>query len=124
MRALTLLLLVLFVSFYCCGQGFPSAPAQDGAAKNEKSDPIPKIRRARPKVSLQGALKLAEDFISQQNIDIGPFWLYRATYMLEGDEKTPDQDKIPGWHFLWIKENGYLGDEVEIFVDMNGKAYR
>jgi hypothetical protein len=34
------------------------------------------------------------------------------------------KDKIPGWHFWWVNETGAMGDYVEIFVAMDGRANR
>lgn len=124
MRTLTMFFVVLFVSFHCAGQ-VQIASAQESGVKSQKPDSLPITQRAfRPNVSLQEALKIPEDYINQQHIAIRPFWLYRAIYILSGDKKTPDRDKIPGWHFWWVNENGSLGDYVEIFVDMNGNASR
>lgn len=78
----------------------------------------------RPKLSMQDALKIAEGYIDKQRIDISHYWLYRVIYILSGDEKTPDKDKIPGWHFWWVSETGTMGDDVEIFVAMDGRANR
>jgi len=73
---------------------------------------------------MQDALKVAEGYIRKQDIDISPYWLYRAIFMLSGDKDTADKNKIPGWHFWWVSETGAMGDYVEIFVDMDGKAWR
>lgn len=124
MKVLTLFIMMLFVNLHSGSQSFQAATSEGNGIKNQKPDSLPTARAFRPKISLQEGLKIAEDYINQQHIDIGPFWLYRARYTLLGDEKTPDQDKIPGWHFWWVNESGALGDYVEIFVDMNGKASR
>lgn len=93
--------------------------------KTPQSAPLPaKAVSFRPKLPLQEALKIAEDYISKEQIDIRPYWLYHAVYILVGDEKTPVEKKLPAWHFLWISENGVSGDDVEILVYMDGKAYR
>src|SRR5262245_44070914 len=107
--------LVMLLSVTLCGQ---QATRQQAAYLPQRKATL------RPRVSLQEALKIAEDYIAKQHIDIRPFWLYRAIYILQGDENTPDEKKLPGWHFWWVNENGALGDYVEIFVDMDGKAYR
>ena len=71
---------------------------------------------------MQDALKIAEDFIDRQHIDVSNSWLYRAIFILLGDEKTPDKNKVPGWHFWWVSDSG--SGSVEIFVAMDGKASR
>lgn len=73
---------------------------------------------------MQAALKMAESFIDQQHIDISTYWLYRSIYITLGDEKTPVDKKLPGWHFWWVSDTGATGDYVEIFVDMEGRVSR
>jgi len=77
-----------------------------------------------PKLTLQQALKIAEDYVDREHIDIRSYWLYRAIYILYGDEKTPREKKVPAWHFWWVSATGTAGDDVEIVVYMDGKAYR
>lgn len=122
---MTMLSLLLFAAVCLESEPNQTASGPDGGTKNQSTTPSPRVRGTfRPRVSMQDALKIAEDYISKQNIDIRPFWLYRATYMLLGDEKTPDKDKLPGWHFWWVDEAGTIGGDVEIFVGMDGKANR
>jgi hypothetical protein len=78
----------------------------------------------RPKLPLQEALKIAEDYIDKSHIDISSYWLLRANFILWGEESAPDSTKIPCWHFWWVNDNGALGDYVEIIVTMDGKATR
>jgi hypothetical protein len=85
----------------------------------------PPIRgRFRPALSLQNALKIAESYIETEHIDISTRWLLLAHFILVGDKKTADQDKIACWHFVWVSEYGGFGDDVEIVVTMDGKASR
>jgi hypothetical protein len=124
-RVLVLAVMLLFASFCPGGQPIQQGSGLESGAKNQQPASLPQAKVTfRPKVPLQKALKIAEDYIDKQHIDIRPFWLYRASYILQGDEKTPDKDKIPGWHFRWVDETGTSGGDVEIFVDMDGKAYR
>jgi hypothetical protein len=86
--------------------------------------PLPRPDQSRPKLSLQSALKIASGYIKKERIDISPYWLYRADYTLYGDKATDDKDKIPCWYFWWVNDSGSMGDYVEIFVSMDGKAWR
>ena len=63
-----------------------------------------------PKLSLQDALKTAENFTAAQKIDLSQFWLYRAQFILFGDSSRPDTEKVPGWHFWWVSNSGSLGN--------------
>jgi|ERR1700676_495589 len=78
----------------------------------------------RPKLSLQNALKIAEGYISKGHIDASSYWLYEAKFILYGAATTADRDKIPGWYFGWVNDDGSVGKYIEIFVSMDGKAMR
>ena len=78
----------------------------------------------KPKLTLQEALKIAERYIDKERIEISSYWLYQAKFSLYGDQKVPDKDKIPCWRFWWAKNNGAMGDFVDIVVFMDGKAVR
>jgi hypothetical protein len=133
MRKPPMLAAMLLLAGFCLnasGQSSEPALGQDRGAKergtkNQQAVAPPVTKQIfRPKLLLQDALKIAEGFIDQQHIDISQYWLYRSAFMLMGDEKTADKDKLPGWHFLWVNDNGAMGDYVEIFVTMDGKASR
>ena len=81
-------------------------------------------RSSKPKLSLQNALKIAEAYIVNEHTDASSYWLYQGKFILYGDKATADKDKTPGWHFWWVNESGALGDYIEIFVSMDGKAMR
>ncbi|HEV2991479.1 MAG TPA: hypothetical protein VG759_23795 [Candidatus Angelobacter sp.] len=125
----SVLLTIILLSSLCLKSDSQSRPTvSEIKERRAKVRPILDLAIAngafRPKLSMQGALKVAENYIDKQHIDISTYWLYRVIYILSGDEKTPDKDKIPGWHFWWVSETGTLGDDVEIFVTMDGKASR
>src|SRR3954466_8178711 len=76
-------------------------------------------RPARPRLSLQDALQIAEKFIASQKINITRHWLYRANFMVMGEPAKPQEPKIPGWHFWWLSDYGDTGNAIEIFVSMD-----
>ena len=122
-------LTIILFSILCLKSDSQSRPAVSQIEERRaKVRPILDLAIAngafRPKLSIQDALKVAENYIDKQHIDISTYWLYRVIYILSGDEKTPDKDKIPGWHFWWVSETGAMGDYVEIFVAMDGRANR
>jgi hypothetical protein len=124
-RALMLVTMLLFATLCLESEPNQTPSGKDGGAKNQSTTPSLQVKGTfRPRVSMQDALKIAEDYIDKQHIDIRPFWLYRAIYFLSGDEKTPDKDKLRGWDFLWVDEAGTSGGDVEIFVGMDGTANR
>ena len=125
----SILLAALLLASLCLKSDSQSRPiVSDSEERHAKVRPILDLAIAngafRPRLSMQDALKVAEDYIDKQHIDISTYWLYRVIYILSGDEKTPDKDKIPGWHFWWVSETGTTGDDVEIFVTMDGRANR
>lgn len=98
---------------------------QENAVKDRQvQGPSPTHPTFRPKLSLQDALQIAQTYIDKEHIDISSYWLYRAMFILYGDSKTPDKDKLPCWHFWWVTNSGDMGDYVEILVAMDGKAWR
>lgn len=124
-RAFMLLLLFTFASLCSPGQPSQAASSKTREARNQQPGSLPSRKAGfRPRIALQDALKIAEAYIGKEHIDIRPYWLYRALFVIQSDEKTPYEKRIPGWHFWWVNENGAAGDYVEIFVDMNGNALR
>ena len=127
-RALMLVAMLLFVGLSVKSGGQSSPPISDIQERRATVRPILDLALAsgsfRPKVTMQDALKIAENFIDKQHIDISSYWLYRGIFYLSGDENTAEKDKIPGWHLWWVNNDGAMGDYVEIFVDMNGRACR
>jgi hypothetical protein len=101
-----------------------AAGGQRPATDDEPINPAAIQRRFRPKLSLQKALQLAENYIETEHIDISSYWLYRAKFILSGDTNTPDKEKLPCWHFWWVNDDGSMGDYVEIMVTMDGKVWR
>lgn len=124
--SLLITVLVVCLSLECSAQSQADLTQSPQAqAKAPQSTPLPaKVVSFRPKLTLREALKIAEGYISKEQIDIRPYWLYRAVYIAVGDEKTPAEKKLPAWHFWWVSEKGVSGDDVEILVYMDGKAYR
>jgi len=125
-RVPMLAVMLLFVGFCLDARGQSSEPVGQGRGAKDQQAVAPPVAKQifRPSLLLQDALKIAEGFIDQQHIDISRYWLYRSTFMLLGDEKSANSNKIPGWHFWWVSDTGAMGDYVEIFVSMDGKASR
>ena len=112
MRIVLSLILLFYVS------GMSQTTRTTGASQLD----LPVARtHAKPAISLQRALKLAEQFIKKQGIEISPYYLTEAK-LIGAD---PDKGiKEPYWWFWWVKLGGSSGDYVEIGVSMSGKARR
>jgi hypothetical protein len=75
----------------------------------------------RPKLTMQKALKLAEDYIVKEHIDISSYYLFEAHSIEYGSEKGPKETR---WYFWWVHEDGADGHYVEITVSMEGVVNR
>ena len=131
MRRVSMLVAIVLLGGLCFISSGQSSPAFS-AVEEGRAEVRPILDLAhrsgsgsfKPKISMQDALKLAEGYIEKQHIDISSYWLFRGIFYLSGDEHTADKDKLPGWHFWWVHESGAMGDYVEIFVGMDGRATR
>lgn len=104
-----------------------TASCQSKSSVTSEAKPeLPNVpnRTFHPKLPLQDALKIAEQFIASERINVSHFWLYRANFILFGDPATADEKKVPGWHFWWVSDSGEIGNYVEIFVSMDGNCVR
>ena len=98
---------------------------QDSGVNNQQIVNLPRTPHTyKPKLLMQDAMKVADDFIRKQHIDISSYWLSQINFTLYGDKNTADKDKIPCWYFWWMSETAAAGDYIEIFVDMDGRAWR
>ena len=127
MRIMTLLLITFTLSTVAAAQTSPSpepkAEAQDQySAESKKSDlALTRFRAKSPAITLKRALRLAEEYIKRQKINITPYYLREAKLVSEGVENG---NKESSWWFRWVRPNGALGDYVEIGVSMEGKVWR
>ena len=120
MRLLLSVMFGLAVAVICHAQTNQTKPSQPGPSitmKHVVELPVPRRESRRPGLSLPAALKLAETYIAQQRINIAPYYLYEAKYVLYGSKD--DQD--PSWFFWWVKEDGMIGDYVYIVVSIKTK---
>jgi hypothetical protein len=68
-------------------------------------------------------MKIAENYIAAEHIDISDRWLSEATFILYGDKAKSDRDNAPCWQFVW-RRDGSIADYVDVLVTMEGKAFR
>lgn len=79
------------------------------------------VSSPRPKITMQDALKVAEDYINEKQIAIEPYYLYRVNLIHANAQEGVSE---PYWWFWWIKEDGAFGDYVELGVYMDGRVRR
>ena len=77
----------------------------------------------KPKVSLQTALIIAENYVAAEKIDVSHGWLSEVRFFLYGDKAKAERDKEPCWLLVWITDSN-LGGHIEVIVSMEGKAMR
>jgi len=95
-----------------------------GVAKDSIQVDLPTSQRQyKPKILLQAALKIAESYVTAEDIDVSEGWLSEARFFLYGDNIKADRTKEPRWLFVWIT-NERLGGRIEVIVSMDGKAMR
>jgi hypothetical protein len=124
-------ILTLALILSCCGitfaQSTESPPTSKTAPQGTSTGPninlteiknLP-VNEFRPRITLQRALKIAENYTRQQRIDLSPYYLLEARLIQYGDEKT----KQPRWLFRWVTPRPSTGG-VEISVSMEGKPSR
>ncbi len=116
--SLTVLLVIFLNSilFAQTNQQSNSKPTENELSVEQRQIvnlPVAK-RKSRPKLSLQRALKLAENYIAKEKIDISSFYLYQAKYIMYGSK----ENQQPSWFFWWVNEDGALGNYVEIVVSI------
>lgn len=74
----------------------------------------------RPKVSMQKAFEIMENYVKVQKIDTSGYFLHQVKLIQYGSENN----KRPVWHFGWMNESGSLGNYIEIIVEMNETAWQ
>jgi hypothetical protein len=116
-NVLTVLLLMALSAFSLAQtnqQLEPEPKPEKSVTQQQIADlPLPK-RNFRPKLTLQHALKLAESYIEKEKINLVPYYLYEAKYILYGSKDNQE----PCWFFWWVNENGAAGHYVEIIVSI------
>jgi hypothetical protein len=113
--------MILFVSGIGFGQSNQSPPSdrdingQQTTVPKVTDLPLPK-RGFHPKLTLQQALKIAEEYTRKQKISLSSYYLFEAKWIMYGTET-----KEPRWYFWWINESGAIGDYVQITISMDRK---
>src|SRR5918911_2123833 len=121
MRIFLAMAMVMLLSTFAFGQSTETNQrTQDPSVSNRQITDLSLLKRNfRPKLTLQSALKIAEDYIEKAKIDCSHYFLLEAGMIQYGGEKDV---KEPRWFFVWVNENGAMGNNIEISVSMNGKV--
>lgn len=121
MRILLAVATVLVLSTLALGQSNQTnQKTQDTSLSNQQVNDFSRLKRNfRPKLTLQNALKIAEDYIEQSRADASNYFLVEARMIQYGGEKDVKEFR---WFFVWAHESGALGSNIEITVSMDGKV--
>jgi hypothetical protein len=113
MRILLVMVAVMLLSTLAFGQSNET---------NQQVTDLSLVRRNfRPKLTLQNALKLAEAYVEKEKINVSHYFLSEVRMIKYGGETDV---KEPRWFFVWVKDNGGIGNQIEISVSMDGKVER
>ena len=75
----------------------------------------------KPKLTLQKALKMMEQFIEKNKIDTSKYWFSSARMIQYGGE---NEKKQPVWFFEWMHDDGLIGNYLHILVSMDGGVWQ
>ena len=76
------------------------------------------VKWARPRLTMQRALKISERYLRRQRISISAYFLSEARLIDYGGDRTPHELR---WFFRWIASDR---SSIEITVSMTGKPSR
>src|SRR3954471_16883043 len=91
-----------------------STPASSITKTQIVNLPLPKRYSYRPSLTLQKALKIADSYIAREKIDVSHYYLFEAKYILYGSKANQE----PSWFFQWVKDDGVIGDYVQLVVSI------
>jgi hypothetical protein len=115
-------LAVFFFTVVGFGQTTQSPPPRQPPEFQQVFSPqisgLPVIRRVKPKLSLQAALKIAESYVKAKKFDTSILYLSEVRLIEYGPEKGPKERR---WLFLWAHPNA-VGLFNQITVSMDGKV--
>ena len=125
MKTLLTVLLVIFMNGILLAQTNQPSDSKTKKPALEKGQQLENFQigkqKFKPKISLQQALKVAEDYVAKEKIDVSGFYLYQARYIMYGAK----ENQQPAWLFSWVNENNALGNYIEIAVSIEtGSASR
>ena len=113
MKSFLCILALLLCSSVVFGQNEPNKKADKITDKQIAE--LPKFKGSKPKLEMQAAMKLMEEYIQKQKINTANYYLTSARMIAYG----ADGKKQPAWHFSWTNINFALGDYIEIIVFMD-----
>lgn len=124
MRVASLLAVIIYVCAFAYGQA-SQATASEHIAQDEtpisRRRPVPPHPRWKPPITLQHAIKLVEDYIEKEKIDVASHYLGEVK-MISNDRGK--EDKGPLWYFFWNYNGTAAGAQLEFTVAMDGKVTR
>jgi hypothetical protein len=124
MRVVSLLAVIIYLSTLACGQSSRTMTAgqvlQDEAPVNRRAAASPRFQ-SKPLITLQRALKLVEEYIEKEKVDVSSHYLLEARMVLRESGKG---GKESHWYFFWDHDSLASGAQLEFTVSMAGKVMR
>ena len=112
---------VLFLSIISFGQTSPIEKKSEIIVDRQIVRLPQDNLKYKPKISLQTALKIMENFVGKQKIDVSRYYL-REVKMITRQNENKDFEHI--WFFDWNNDEMILGDYLHILVSMDGKVWQ
>src|SRR5712691_2799925 len=98
----------------------PKRGRQDPTVTSQQIEKLP-VRRARPRITFQRALKIAESYRKRKGINLTSYFLVEGRMMIQSN--NDNKIKEPHWYFRWVNQEASIPD-VEIIVSLRGMAER
>ena len=119
MRVISLLSVICYLGLLACGS--TSGHVVQDETPISRRAPAPPHPGWKPPVTLQRAVKLVEDYIEKEKIDVSSHYLSEVR-MISNDKGK--EGKGPLWYFFWSQVGTAAGNQLEFTVAMDGKVTR
>jgi hypothetical protein len=124
MRVVSLLALIIYTGTLAFGQSsqapIPGHSFQDKTPISRRA-PAPPHPGWKPSITLQHAIKLVDDYIEREKINVSTHYLNEVR-MISNDRGK--EGKGPLWYFFWNYDGTTAGAQLEFTVAMDGKVTR
>ena len=124
MRVVSLMVMIFYMGVLTCGQSSRATTPEDITQDKTpimRRAPAPPHPRWKPPITLQHAIRLVEDYIEKEKLDVSSHYLGEVR-MIANDRGK--EDKGPLWYFFWNYDGTAAGAQLEFTVAMDGKVTR
>lgn len=124
MRVKSLLVVIIYAGAVA---GFQSSQAPNSGHISQDETPISRRATAlphpgwKPPISLQQAIKLVEEYVEKEKINVSAHFLSEVRLISNDRGK---ESKGPLWYFFWNQNGTAAGTQLEFTVAMDGTVTR